>query len=297
MSSKFFGGGGGGAAGVARGCRLFKAADQSIPNATDTALVFDAESYDDGNLHDNAVNNTRITFSHDGEVVVFANVSLTGSIAGARRLSLRLNGTTTVAVRAAASGHTGLAFLNAFTVLRVAPGDYIEAVVFQASTIALTSFATAQAFGAQYITNPQADVGCRVSNSVAVTLPTGVETVLGCDTERYDTSALHNPAVDNSRITFPSTGKVLLVAEASIPIIGGPVSVRRARLRLNGATFVVGQSDGTGVTSATNQRIILVTVVSVAPADYAELMVVQASGLSGTAQAVAFSAQYVTAGG
>lgn len=52
--------------GVAPTCRVHRASAQSIANTTIVAIQFDAEDYDDDGCHDNATNNTRITFPYAG---------------------------------------------------------------------------------------------------------------------------------------------------------------------------------------------------------------------------------------
>lgn len=47
-------------------CRIGRSGVQSIATATPTAMQFDTESFDIGDLHDNAVNNTRITVPTGG---------------------------------------------------------------------------------------------------------------------------------------------------------------------------------------------------------------------------------------
>ena len=48
-------------------CAVNKSADQSISSNTWTALTFNQEKYDVGNMHDNSTNNTRITIKEAGE--------------------------------------------------------------------------------------------------------------------------------------------------------------------------------------------------------------------------------------
>lgn len=44
-----------------KGCRLYKAATQTLTTNTETSLAFDTEEYDTDTFHDNVTNNTRIT--------------------------------------------------------------------------------------------------------------------------------------------------------------------------------------------------------------------------------------------
>lgn len=58
------------------GTQVRKAATQSIPNGTITALNFDTENWDDGGWHDNVTNNTRITVNFTGRVQITANLNI-----------------------------------------------------------------------------------------------------------------------------------------------------------------------------------------------------------------------------
>lgn len=58
------------------GTQVRKAATQSIPNGTITALNFDTENWDDAAWHSNVTNNTRITVNYTGRVQITGNVTI-----------------------------------------------------------------------------------------------------------------------------------------------------------------------------------------------------------------------------
>lgn len=81
-------------------CRAFSTTGgQVIPTATVTSVTLDSESYDNGALHDNAVNNSRITIPTGGNKGVWlftGQVSWAGNAVGVRIVSLKKNNTTTI---------------------------------------------------------------------------------------------------------------------------------------------------------------------------------------------------------
>jgi len=74
-------------------CRVKQAVTQNIWS-TLTAIIFDAETFDTDTMHDNATNNTRITFTTAGKYQINAAVTTDGN--SANRIQIRLNWTTVI---------------------------------------------------------------------------------------------------------------------------------------------------------------------------------------------------------
>jgi hypothetical protein len=97
--------------------------DSYLLDGTLTAVPFTAERIDTDNMHDNAVNNTRITFTTAGTYVVTASNDVY-DVAGSVRTSLILNGITTLAETGSFSGDGGN---GSIAVIRdFASNDYVE---------------------------------------------------------------------------------------------------------------------------------------------------------------------------
>lgn len=87
------GGGGGGATETAE---VTATVDQLVANVTNFILAFAAETFDNDTMHDNAVNNSRLTINTAGKWLFGFNGRWESDSAGFRQISLKKNGTTIV---------------------------------------------------------------------------------------------------------------------------------------------------------------------------------------------------------
>lgn len=128
--------------GEAVGCRAYKAAGQSIPTGTVTALTFDTERFDRGGIHSTATNPTRFTAPEAGEYLLFANIGWPVSSTGERFLAVRITTaigavvTTPAALRYAASSASEQTIAAPW---QLAKGDFVEFVAFQSTGGSLTT--------------------------------------------------------------------------------------------------------------------------------------------------------------
>ncbi len=125
----------GGAAAAAAGddisARAYHDANQSLSNATWTALAFNSERFDTDGIHDNTTNNSRLTAKTAGKYVIMANTYWTNNSIGKRSLVLRVNGATDIGHhQVLASGQTPVSLA---TIYELAVNDYVEAWAFQNS--------------------------------------------------------------------------------------------------------------------------------------------------------------------
>lgn len=124
-------------------CLAYHATTQSLNNATDTALLFNTESYDVGALHDTATNSSRVTIpaGGDGQYLIKATYVIGAAAGGDARCFLRKNGATEL------EGTAGRGLLNALfqttwpmlTIVNLVATDYVEAIGYQNSGGALNS--------------------------------------------------------------------------------------------------------------------------------------------------------------
>lgn len=129
--------------------RVFHNTTQSIPNLTDTALVFNSERFDTvggvaSTQHDTTTNTSRLTCRYAGKYLVTGHLEWSGTgTTGTRRIKVRLNGTTIIAVGtpgdATADANTGS---NVTTIYDLAVNDYVELIVLQSSGSALNVVST-----------------------------------------------------------------------------------------------------------------------------------------------------------
>lgn len=119
--------------------RVYNSANISIPNATPTVLTFNSERFDSGNLHSTSSNTGRLTAPITGLHDICAHVLYAANITGRRETTLRLNGTTVIAI----DERQTVTVAGVFTAVSIsahyqlAAGDYVEVVVFQDSGGAL----------------------------------------------------------------------------------------------------------------------------------------------------------------
>ncbi len=111
--------------------------DQAIPNATDFALAFRNERWDTDNIHDNAINNSRLTCRTAGTYLIIGNLRYSAHAAGDRVGMIRLNGVTLIGkvVLGMPSDHLWHGVLS--TIYPLAVGEYVELVGHQTSGVGL----------------------------------------------------------------------------------------------------------------------------------------------------------------
>lgn len=118
--------------------RVTHNAAQTITTATNTALAFNTERFDQaGNaadtMHDTVTNNSRLTCRYAGVYQITGNVEWVANATGERMTLIRLNGATQIGrsyiQASAAVGHA----YSVSTLYALAVNDYVELVVFQNS--------------------------------------------------------------------------------------------------------------------------------------------------------------------
>jgi hypothetical protein len=127
---------------VSIGARLNNSSNQSLLNATPTALTFNTETYDFGGLY-NAARNTRLTALVSGIYQIFGTCSFSSNSTGFRRLQCFLNGISNIVITdnpANASAATTNVSISASYYLN--RGDYVELFARQDSGGTLNSIAS-----------------------------------------------------------------------------------------------------------------------------------------------------------
>lgn len=120
------------------GANVFNSANLSIPNAADTVLTFNSETYDDAAFHSTSVNTGRLTAPATDDYWIGFLLRFASNGTGIREVTLRLNGATGIGY-ATYSSPTASASVT-LTLNRpwsMTAGDYVEIVAFQNSGGAL----------------------------------------------------------------------------------------------------------------------------------------------------------------
>lgn len=115
------------------GAELVITVAQSIPDITTTPLDWDAATYDDIPFWDNA---TKLVVNAPGYYMISARVVWAANTTGRRTLDILINGTT---IRGGVSQGVGASNFTQATCISqfLTEDDYVEATVFQNSTVAL----------------------------------------------------------------------------------------------------------------------------------------------------------------
>lgn len=123
--------------GIIPSCKVYHNQDQSIVSSTLTALAFNSERWDTDNIHDVATNNNRLVCKTPGKYLVIGQVMFATNSTGVRSLSIRQNGSTTMATTSSTSLTGQETSLGVSTILDLDVNDYVELLVYQNAGTAL----------------------------------------------------------------------------------------------------------------------------------------------------------------
>lgn len=115
-------------------CRVYRNAGTAIAHGGTVTMAFNTERWDTDGMHDNAVNNSRITINTAGKYEIGASIEVSNS--GTTMwvfVGILRNGATYVVAQApTVVGNTGYVSLSC--VIDGVVGDYYEVIVFQSNT-------------------------------------------------------------------------------------------------------------------------------------------------------------------
>jgi len=115
------------------GARVYKTATYTLTTGVAYVVAFDAERYDNGDLHDTVTNPSRLTAQKAGKYLITGSVEFGESPTGTRIVGIRLGGSTYIAFQKVLADSTTLTRLTLSTIYHLAAGDYVELVVQQNS--------------------------------------------------------------------------------------------------------------------------------------------------------------------
>lgn len=112
-------------------CKVYHSVAQSLASGTETTVAFNSEEYDNGTMHDNAVNNNRITFTTAGVYVITAMIEFAAaSDYTLVHAFIRVNGSSANIIdlntRAPWANAGFQPTVDLYTHFKFAAGDYIE---------------------------------------------------------------------------------------------------------------------------------------------------------------------------
>ena len=124
-------------------CRVYNSANISIPNNSTTALTFNSERWDTDAMHSAVTNTGRLTAPIDGIYSIYGCVSWAGNATGVRSVTVRLNGSTLLAVSTISNvGASDNPRNIVYTEYTLTAGDYVELTGYQNRGGALDIVAT-----------------------------------------------------------------------------------------------------------------------------------------------------------
>ena len=68
---------------------------------------------------------------------------------------------------------------------------------------------------------PGGDISCKITKSASQSIPNATLTAITWNQESYDTDGMHDTVTNNTRVTFNTTGKYSVLAQAEWEIAGG----------------------------------------------------------------------------
>jgi hypothetical protein len=172
--------------------KVFKSANQSVPNSTVTIVAFDSEINDNDSIHDTVTNNSRLTCRTAGVYLVRGHAIFSSNGVGTRAVSLFRNGNTNdrvgEIVLPPASTSSFSTAIEVETLIELAAGDYLEMYVYQDSGGALTLQ------GGQALSPHHDTTFSMVKVGAPTAAPTGVEAIEGW----HQVGAAGEPAFQNA---------------------------------------------------------------------------------------------------
>lgn len=111
--------------------------DLSINSATETAVTWETSAWNIGSMWSSGVTPTRITVAVTGFYELCGTINFLSDSTGSRRVSYRVNGTTTHCLSNRPATDNGPTYVDYYDVVSLTAGDYVEILVFQDSGGAL----------------------------------------------------------------------------------------------------------------------------------------------------------------
>lgn len=119
------------------GARIYNDANISIPNNSNTSLLFNQERYDPDGMHSLVSNTERLTVNKAGRYLFIAHVDFSVHATGVRGVFLRVNATTIIGGQVMPAQGTLNATFSVSAIYDMAVGDWCDVRAYQDSGAAL----------------------------------------------------------------------------------------------------------------------------------------------------------------
>ncbi|KKL89148.1 hypothetical protein LCGC14_1917570, partial [marine sediment metagenome] len=127
-----------------QGARAYASGVQLVPRVTWTALDLDLERWDNDDIHDLVVNNSRLTCKTAGTYMMTGMVGIFLNAGQLCALQIYLNGTTPIGETTEFWAINGVVIDQVSCIYQLALTDYIELRIYHTSGAAQNTFVTAQ---------------------------------------------------------------------------------------------------------------------------------------------------------
>jgi hypothetical protein len=197
--------------------RAYNTATVAVAASTDVIIPLNSERWDTHGMHDNAINNSRLTCTVPGTYFIWGSLDWgTGSPYDSWRATAhKLNGTTIISYHSAVPGNDGTV-VEASTIYRLGLGDYVE--LMGRSGVVETVQVSAQfspEAGMQLIGETGFDYGARVYRASNQSIPLHVWTAVSFSNARWDTNSFWNIG-SPSVLTINKKGRYLVTAHCQM---------------------------------------------------------------------------------
>lgn len=117
--------------------KAVKMTNQSIESGSIITIDFDSEEFDTNTLHDNSINNSRLTCKIAGIYLCTLQIDFEENVTGSRAVQLLKNGTIAISGTQANALQVGDTVVTILGVCQLAINDYVEGQAYQSSGGAL----------------------------------------------------------------------------------------------------------------------------------------------------------------
>lgn len=133
---------------------------------------------------------------------------------------------------------------------------------------------------------------CSVYNNAAVSTTTAVLTTMAANSENFDNDSMHSTVTNNSRITFTTAGRYLVMA--CVVWDANTTGERLVDFLVDGTTQYVGIAVSANTSGSQNTGLTASRMIVATAGQYVECRTRQRSGGNLNAQLYEFAAQFLT---
>jgi hypothetical protein len=269
------------------GCSLYHTTTQSIPNSTDSKLLYDSEFFDTDGFHSTVSNTSRVTIPAGlaGKYLLTGRVTWAGNSTNSRWIRFMKNGSDNGIFGQGTviyPGHANTFAMMATAMVDLVAGDYVEVNVFQNSGGSLNAGSTNN-YEYNGFSAVKLDGGKVGSGIGALVYPTGTQsinngtgTAINYGAEVFDTDGFHDNSTNPSRLTVPTGLGGLYVLTANVNWTPNTNGERLISFYKNGSELAAWDRDAPGTGSGLGRNI--AAIAQLAAGDYVQVVCYQTSG-------------------